>query len=464
MRRRPRISIRTRLTLWYTGVLLAIVLVIGAVSYVVLRRNLIRDADVELLMVGQVIRDAGIGEARRSETELREILGPEFYDIFFRVAGSDGEAEPGSEATAGRRWPVSAEARERGRRGEPTFETVPLPRRERVRLLTIPLTQDPAPARFIQVGVAFDDIDRALTGYLRTLALMVPLGVGLAATGGALLARSALKPVETMSRTARRISAEDLSQRLAVRGTGDELDYLAETLNAMVSRLEEAFAHVRRFAADAAHELRTPLTALKGGIEVALRAERSPEDYRAVLRSSLEDVERVIRLGESLLLLSRVRLGALSPLAPVELEPLLLDLLDVGARLADGRGVLVRLGHVEPLIVQGEATTLQRAVLNLVDNAIKYTPAGGKVELSLARDAGHAVVTVTDTGVGMDGADTDRIFEPFVRLDAARARDGGGAGLGLSIVRSIVLAHGGTLSVQSMRGVGSTFAIRLPLG
>ncbi len=141
-----------------------------------------------------------------------------------------------------------------------------------------------------------------------------------------------------------------------------------------------------------------------------------------------------------------------------------MEVVDTGVRLADGRGVIVRLGAVEPLVVHGDQSTLRRALVNLVENAIKYTMAGGKVELSLERDGGHAVVAVCDTGVGMDPADVDRIFTPFVRLDAARASDAGGAGLGLSIVHSIVAAHDGRLSVQTAPGVGSTFAIRLPLG
>jgi signal transduction histidine kinase len=152
------------------------------------------------------------------------------------------------------------------------------------------------------------------------------------------------------------------------------------------------------------------------------------------------------------------------PRQSVELEPLLLDVLDVAARLAEGRGVTMRMGHLEPLMVQGDRSTLWRAVLNLVENAVKYTPAGGKVEVGLEHDDRHAVVEVRDTGVGMDRAEVDRIFEPFVRLDSARAQDTGGAGLGLSIVRAIVLAHGGTLSVQSVPGAGSTFTVRLPLG
>ena len=457
------LSVRTRLTLWYGGVLLAIVLVISAVSYFLLRRTLVGGADVELLMVGQIVRDAGIGEARRSETEIREILGTRFLDVFYRVVGPDGRTQAQSGPLRLRHLPLSAEARERSLSGDPTFETVVLSRGERVRLLTIPLTKPPTPEQFIQVGATYDDIDRALSGYLEALAVMVPVGLALALVGGAWLARSALRPVRAMSRTARRISAQDLTRRLPLRGTSDELDHLAETLNAMFGRLDIAFTHVRRFAVDAAHELRTPLTVLKGGIEVALRADRSPPEYRDVLHSSLEEVEQLIALAENLLLLSRLRMENALPRGTVELEPLLIDVVDTGARLADGRGVIVRLGPVEPLVARGDQLTLRRAIVNLVENAIKFTGAGGTVELSLERDGRHAVVAVRDTGVGMNPEDAERIFEPFVRLDGAPTTDNGGAGLGLSIVHSIVVAHDGRLSVQTAPGIGSTFTMRLPL-
>jgi signal transduction histidine kinase len=241
------------------------------------------------------------------------------------------------------------------------------------------------------------------------------------------------------------------------------MERLAETLNGMLARLEAAFTQTRRFAADAAHELRTPLAALRGGIEVALRAERPPEEYRRVLGSSLEEVERLIRLAEDLLLLSRSSAGPDVTRAPVDLEPQLLEVFDVGARLGQAAGVSVRTDTMAPATVRGDPTALRRALLNLVENTIKYTPPGGKVELGLATGNGMAVVTVSDTGIGLDPADADRIFEPFVRLDAARARDTGGAGLGLAIARSIAVAHGGTLWVESRPGAGSRFVLRLPL-
>jgi heavy metal sensor kinase len=266
-----------------------------------------------------------------------------------------------------------------------------------------------------------------------------------------------------MTRTARRISAEDLSERVERTRTRDELDRLAETMNDMLARLEQAFAQSRRFAADAAHELRTPLAALRGTTEVALRGDRSPQEYRKVLASSLEEVERLIRLSEDLLLLSRSLAGPEPAQERVDLEPLLLEGLDAGARLGQAAGVSVRIESAAPAVVRGDATALRRALLNLVENAVKYTPRGGKVELSLTAEEGTASLTVSDTGMGVDPADAERIFEPFVRLDAARSRDTGGAGLGLAIARSIVVAHRGTLSVESRPGSGSRFTIRLPL-
>ena len=304
---------------------------------------------------------------------------------------------------------------------------------------------------------------QTLLRYVETLLVLVPLGVVLSAAGGWLLARRALRPVDRMSQSALRISAEDLSRRLERRGTQDEIDRLADTLNAMLARLQAAFAEMQRFTADAAHELRTPLTALRGGIEIALRAERSPDEYRRVLVSSIEEVDQLIRLAEDLLLLSRSTVGLSAPRQAVDLEPFCLEALELGVRLAKGKGVNVSMGATAPAVVQGDAGALRRALLNLVDNAVKYTPAGGSVVISLERAGRSVALVVEDSGIGIDPADARRIFEPFVRLDAGRSRDTGGSGLGLAIARSIVLAHGGTLEVQSRPGGGSRFTIDLPV-
>ena len=459
-------SIRTRLTLWYSAVLLGILIVIGALSYSVLRWSLMQDLDSSLLTVAQVVHDVRADEESDGsdvDVLLRELLGPEFYERFIQFLDPDGQPRP--RAAPERRapsLPFSKQAEANARRGVRTFETIERGR-DTVRILTMPIVERGRVVRIVQVGTSLERARGVLRRYLETLVILIPLGVGLAAAGGALIARKALRPVDEMAAAARRITAEDLDQRIVRRANHDELDRLAETLNGMLARLDEAFRQMRRFAADAAHELRTPLTALKGGIEVSLRQARTPEEYRQVLTSSLEDVDRLIRVAEDLLLLSRAAAGPEAPRPRIDLEPLVLEVLEVGTRLAQGTGVHVMLGHVVPAAVRGDAGALHRAMRNLVENAVKYTPADGKVELTLRVVGDQAVFGVQDSGIGIAPADAERIFEPFVRLDAARARETGGSGLGLAIARSIVLAHGGTLTVESEPGAGSRFLISLPL-
>jgi len=461
------LSIRSRLTIWYSLVLLVILVLAGGLSYSLLRTRLLHDVDASLLTVAQAVQgaappavDAGPGPL---EQWAREFLGPEIADKLFQF--SDPEGHPGLRSPLPREdaLPLSPEARRLAAAGQSTIETVDLPRQGPTRLLTIPVMRDGQVVQLVQVGLPLQRTQQTLASYLRTLVLVIPAGVALAALGGAGLARAALRPVDTMTGTARRITAEDLARRVPRNGSGDELDRLAETLNAMLARLEATFAQMRRFAADAAHELRTPLTALQGSMEVALRAERSADEYRRVLVSSLEDVARLRRVAEDLLLLSRATAGLEMPRQRVELEPLVLEVLDLALQLGQRAGVTVRVKDLAPLAVSGEEMALRRALTNLVENAVRYTPRGGAVEVNLARADGWAMLSVTDTGIGIAAADTERIFEPFVRLDAARARETGGTGLGLAIARSIVTAHDGSIAVESAPGSGSRFTIRLPL-
>jgi heavy metal sensor kinase len=459
------LSLRARLTLWYAGVLVAILVVISALSYSVLRWSLLQQVDASLAAVAQIVRETDERGAGGSEVEraIRELLGPGFSDQFFQFLDPEGRSRFRSGSPPPGSLPLSLEARVNAAHGRQTIETREDPVNGPLRVLTVPVPRAGRSVEIIQVAAPLARTRAALSRYLTTLLALVPVAVGLAAAGGAVIAGRALQPVREMSRAARQITAEDLGRRLARRGADDEIDHLADTLNAMLAGLEAAFAQSRRFSADAAHELRTPLTALKGEMEVALRAARSPEEYRRVLASSLEEVEHLIHLAEDLLVFSRSSPGLAAPTTPVDLEPLVLEALETGARRAQSAGVTMRADTFEPATVPGDAGALRRAVLNLVDNAIKYTPAGGKVELSLVTANGQALITVRDTGIGIEPGAAGRIFEPFVRLDAARGRDTGGTGLGLALVRAIVTAHGGTVEVESAPGAGSRFTIRLPL-
>jgi heavy metal sensor kinase len=283
-----------------------------------------------------------------------------------------------------------------------------------------------------------------------------------------------------MTTAARRIEAEHLAQRLDGAEVNDELGRLARTLNEMLARLESRFEQVRRFSADASHELRTPLTVLKGEIEVALRTQRSAGEYRQVLASTLEEVERMARMVDELLLLSRADAGALRwESEPVELDRLVEEVAKQTDVLARPKEIRVSLTEMAPLMVRGDAQRLKQLLLNLADNAVKYTGPGGQVSLGLravtaeghpaetsAEDqtAGeYAEIVVRDTGVGISAEDLPRIFERFYRADPARSRQAAGAGLGLCISQTIAEAHNGRIEVESTPGGGSTFRVLLPL-
>jgi heavy metal sensor kinase len=456
------LSVRTRLTLWYSSLVLLILVVVAALSYRVLAWSLTQDLDASLGTVARVLQEADRWSDPSPEDALRELLGPEMADKLFQLLDPTGRPGSRSSALRQRRLPLSAQARRNAARGVHTVETLVLAPGERIRVLTLPVVRAGVLVQLIQVGIPLARVEHALRRYLQIVLVLGPVGALLAAAGGAGIARIALRPVDAMARTARRITAEDLAARIRPRGAGDELDYLAETLNGMLARLEGAFGQMRRFTADAAHELRTPLTVLKGEMEVALRSERSPAEYRRVLETSLEEVDRLIRVAEDLLLLARSGSEAGLERARVELEPLVLECLDAGVRLGSRAGVSVRPGEMVPAAVLGDAQALRRALLNLVENAVTYTPPGGRVTISLGHGAGMARIVVEDTGIGIALDDQERIFQPFVRLDEARSRHTGGTGLGLAIARSIVAAHGGRLDVQSSPRTGSRFTIELP--
>jgi heavy metal sensor kinase len=263
-----------------------------------------------------------------------------------------------------------------------------------------------------------------------------------------------------MVESARRITAEDLAQRVPVPPSDDELGRLAAGLNDMLGRLERAFSSARRFSADAAHELRTPLTILKGEVEVALASPQTTDEYRRVLVSAQEEIDRLAALVEDLLFLARADAGvAPPPKDPVDLQAVIDDARPAMAALAERGGLELTVDASGPVWVLGSAPLLFRVVLYLVDNALKYTPAGGQVIVRLTA-GGQAELTVCDTGPGIAPEEQVRIFDRFYRGDPARER--GGSGLGLALTRSIVQLHGGRIVVESEPDHGTCFRVRLP--
>jgi heavy metal sensor kinase len=310
---------------------------------------------------------------------------------------------------------------------------------------------------------SLEDVDHEM-GHLRTaLALAVPAGLIVCSGVSYVLARKALAPVEQLRRLTREITAERLDRRLPVANPGDELGGLAQTINEMIGRLERSFAEIRRFTADASHELRTPLTAIRTETEVALNKTPLPPEQQQLLGSILEECDRLTRLTDQLLSLSRED-AAVTPSTgePVDMAVLLGRVVETMRPLAEAKGLCLRNQGDEALSVRGDAARLRQVFYNLLENAIKYTPEQGHIDTVLTRQNGEVVVAVRDTGIGIAEEHLPRVFDRFYRVDKARTREQGGTGLGLSIAQSIVAAHGGRIELTSAPGKGTTCTVWLP--
>lgn len=462
-------SIRARLTLWYTSLLTVTFLLVGGAGYALLAFSLDHDVDEALKSVAQVfVERAQGGTAPFPPSEVDEVFRRFFgfspWDRYFGMFDPIGRLDPRLPPPGSAKLRLSPKALKNATEGRPTFETMVGVARYPVRMITVPVIQAARLVNLIQVGMSLENSYSTRRRYLLTMAAVLPIALLLAGGGGWLLARRALKPVDRMADAARRISAEHLAERLADPGGGDELSKLAQTLNEMLSRLDESFNQIRQFSADASHELQTPLTILKGEMEVALRSPRSPEEYQRILKSALEEIDRIARLVEGLLLLARADAGVLRmDRKTVDLSQIVEEIYKQGKVLAAARHITLLLGQMEPTLIQGDVERLRRLLLNLMDNGIKYTPAGGRVTLSLQREGGWARLKVEDTGIGLSPEEQERIFERFYRSAEARTHNEGGYGLGLCIAKSIAEAHGGRIEVNSSPGLGSTFAVLLPL-
>jgi heavy metal sensor kinase len=461
-----RRSIGARLTFWYTVILGVTLLLVGGMAYGLLAYSLSQDVNVALQGIAQVIVHHVRQEGRTSlppdvDELFRRFFGFAPSDRYFGMLNPE-ERPPENRPPVHAPLPISPKALQAALLGVATFETVkgtgPYP----VRLLIAPVIEGGRVINVVQVGISLENMLKTLRRFDLIMAAVFPLGLLLAGGGGWLLARRALRPVDRMTQAVLRISSEHLQERLPEPGTGDELDRLAGTLNAMLTRLEDSFRQIRQFSADASHELQTPLTILRGEIEVALRSPRSPEDYQQVLRSGLEEIDRISRLVGGLLLLARADAGVLRlDLQPLDLSELVLDVAARMQRLAAAKNVVLHCDLPAPVFIYADKEHLYRLLLNLVDNAVKYTPPGGRVTLSLRGDDEQVRLAVTDTGIGLTPAEQAQIFTRFFRSAEAKSQ-GGGAGLGLCIAQSIAAAHGGAIGVASTPGQGSTFTVVLP--
>ena len=316
----------------------------------------------------------------------------------------------------------------------------------------------------ISVAMPLEGAELTLRRLREVLLWATPAVLLIGSLGGYWISRRALAPVDAITRAAQSIGIENLSERLTVTAAGDELARLSETWNNMLARLETAVKRLSQFTADASHELRTPITLIRATAELTLRRERSVETYREALRHIVDDSDRTTRLIDDLLLLARADAGLPAlPLDRMELTPLVRDVCEQGQILAQARQLEISTETPEqPVYVDANDPALRRLLLLLVDNAVKYTPAGGRITVSVGMEPSGATVTVRDTGIGIPDTALPHVFERFYRVDESRNRDAGGAGLGLSIAQWIAKRHHARLEAESIVGQGSAFRVRFP--
>jgi heavy metal sensor kinase len=458
------LSIRAKLTLWYLSLAALALLVFATAIYVSFSRGLLNTIDASLNNHAERIAQA-VGHPSATEEASQPgvlILVPQFVSVL----NKDGKVTDQILDAEGHAVPITSPALERVVKDwKPEYDEVALSETEHARTITWPARDEDGELFYVVVGQSLKDVERAQNQLLLLLAIANPIALLLASVGGLWLANKAIRPVDRLTRAAERIGRGNLSERVTVPRSHDEIGRLAETFNQMIGRLERAFERERQFTADASHELKTPLAVLRGDIEVALRRERTSEEYKRVLQSSLEEIARLTKLTEDLLTLARSDANeAVLELEDVELDRLASEARAYIAPLANSAGVSLSYNPPDsPVIVEGDHKRLKQLLVNLLDNAIKYTSDGGSAKLSLGVENSSAVIEVADTGRGIPSNAVPHIFERFYRQTDPRDSRVTGFGLGLAISKWIVDAHGGSIEAQSTEGVGTSFIIRLPL-
>lgn len=465
----PR-SLAFRLTAWYTLLLGVTFVLVAAVTFYGLQhylRSNMRDSlkrrsfEVEQILV-RAAADVSQGTIAQ-EIELH--LAPELNNRFIRVTRAPAKliflSGPPSDGSFNR-FAVSMRRPTGTTEPAADFETDVLADQH---LILSATTIDTNSGRYsVEMGASTVPLETALQRLTQLLALLLPVLIGCAAVGGYLLVKWALQPVDRLSQTAEQMSIQNLSLRLPVVATGDALERLSISLNNMLGRLRDSVHASRRFLADASHELRTPLTVIKGELqELSSETDLSGIQLRERVGSVLEEVARLEHLVSGLLVLSRLDAGETQrERAELDLAELARSTAEQMRLIAEDRGISLKLSGLKSTMIQGDRARLKQIVVNLLDNAIRFTASGGSVNLRTLQNDTDSILEVIDTGVGIPKAALPRVFDRFYRADESRSRDDGGAGLGLSIVKSICSMHGAEIEVSSQVGEGSCFRVRFP--
>ena len=461
-------SIRFRLTFWYALTLAVIMAASGLFSYQYFSKTLRLQVDDELQ---QIAGHLALAHAERAGVlfdciQLQEHIHQGNWDAFILVRGANLQPVCASDNLLAGNLEFGPVAMQQVRWLNHHLETVEIEGGMQLRLLSSPLKHEGKLVGVVQVARNLGPLRQIMSELRLVYSLVGPFAIFWLCLGCWFLADQLVAPVIEVTEAAREINSDNLARRLPSTGHRDELGQMVVTFNQMLERLEGAFRRVRQFSGDASHELRTPLTILRGETEVTLRWAKTTEEFRDMLRSNLEEIDRMERIIENLLLLSKSEAGELTlEIRDFSLSDLIQALYMQGQTLAEAKriSVTLRVGVDEEIRIRGDELRLRQLFLNLISNGIKYTPEGGSLEIAILREEEMARVDVTDNGIGIPVEAQPYIFDRFYRVDKARNRMDGGSGLGLSIVKSIAVAHGGNISVHSSPGQGSTFTVLLPI-
>lgn len=457
----PR-TIRTQLISLYVALLSLVFICFGAYIYLGFHAFLVHSLDHALdrrahQIATTLLVDLPTRGREYVAGEMQTRYATDLNERVMRIIGPNGEIIYASKNAADFPWTAGAA-------GTKTIYHEEKGSGGRIRFAAIQATLADGKTYTVDVGAPEHDIEAELDGLMLMLVLGFPVLIGLSILGGYSLLGRALHPVDEIVRAAERITFKSLSERLPVPQTRDEFERISEALNRMIQRLEISFQNANRFSADASHELRTPLTIIRGELEAMANNETLSVEFRNRLDEILEEVERLGRIVEGLLLVSRLETGeGQMKRQRLDLGPLAEGVADQMQLLAEDKRLDLRC-EIEPSVwIEGDEVRLKQVVVNLLDNAIKYTPAGGEVILRVCRESENAILEVADTGIGISAAAADHVFDRFFRAEEVRSGRIKGTGLGLSIVQSIAEAHGGSVQATNRPERGAVFVVRLPL-
>lgn len=464
-------SLRARVTVWYLALLAAALVVFAVCIYVSLQRYLEVSLERSLSTEARNIATRFVAPVEsKSKTwltdELSESYPPDSSGQYIRVSRLDpaGEPEVLYESPDFRALSAEGHSMPGHLLANQPFRTALAASAQDIVIYSYAYRSGSGLSYLIETGASHLPVEQLLDNLLTILVVLTPLILGAAAVGGYLLMAQPLRPLATLTSKAEHIGIAEPGERLPVIATGDELEKLSLSLNRMISRLEDALAHNRRFTADVSHELRTPLTIVRGELDHVVQMPSIPPDIGESVGSALEEVERLARIVESLLTISHLDSGGAG------IERSAFDLHATAVSTADQMRLLAEEKHISlvcetasPVYTLGDESRIKQVLVNLFDNAIKYTREGGRITTSIRPEGADAVLTVTDNGTGIPADALPHLFERFYRAEKARSRRIAGVGLGLPIVQAICRAHGGSIAITSNEGKGTSVEVRLPL-